>query len=86
MTDTTKVKVRFTTIKFFNEETGEVNENTIMGKLTMADCKKFLKENIADKTVFISKSPAVETIKVDTAALYALKIEEPETETESDSE
>lgn len=84
MSDTTKVKVRFTGIKYFNEEIGEVREDTVMGKLTMMECKKFLKENVADKTVFISKEPIIETIKVNTTDLYALKIEETE-ETESEA-
>lgn len=72
-TDTTKVKVRFTKVKYFNEDANEVKDVTIIGKLSMPECKKYLKENVEGKNVLISKENVNEEFHVNTVALYALK-------------
>lgn len=71
-TDTTKVKVTFTNIKYFNEEKETVSEMKIIGKLTMIAAKKMVKE-LEGKNVLISKDNVKEEFYVNTVALYALK-------------
>lgn len=71
-TDTTKVKVGFTNIKYFNEEKETVSEMKIIGKKTMVECKKLVKE-LEGKNVLISKDNVKEEFYVNTVALYSLK-------------
>lgn len=70
--ETTKVKVTFTNIKYFNEEKETVSEMKIIGKLTMIAAKKMVKE-LEGKNVLISKDNVKEEFYVNTVALYALK-------------
>lgn len=70
--ETTKVKVSFTNIKYFNEESETVSETKIIGKQTMIQAKKLVKE-LEGKNVLISKDNVKEEFHVNTVALYALK-------------
>lgn len=70
--ETTKVKVSFTNIKYFNEESETVSETKIIGKQTMIQAKKLVKE-FEGKNVLISKDNVKEEFHVNTVALYALK-------------
>ena len=68
----TLVKVRSTSIKFFSEETNSVEDVLIVGKMSVLDCKTYVRE-LNDKNVFISKENINEEFEVNTVALYALK-------------
>jgi|AntDeeMinimDraft_6_1070357.scaffolds.fasta_scaffold03573_2 hypothetical protein len=70
--ETTKVKVSFTNIKYFNEDKNEVGEMKIIGKQTMIKAKKMVKE-LEGKNVLISKENVNEQFHVNTIALYSLK-------------
>lgn len=70
--ETTKVKVSFTNIKYFNEESETVSETKIIGKQTMIQAKKLVKE-LEGKNILISKDNVKEEFHVNTVALYALK-------------
>lgn len=70
--ETTKVKVSFTIIKYFNEESETVSETKIIGKQTMIQAKKLVK-GLEGKNVLISKDNVKEEFHVNTVALYALK-------------
>lgn len=70
--ETTKVKVSFTNIKYFNEESETVSETKIIGKQTMIQAKKLVK-GLEGKNVLISKDNVKEEFHVNTVALYALK-------------
>ena len=68
----TQVKVVFTNIKFFNEDENTVGEMKIIGKKTMLDAKKLVKE-LEGKNILISKDILKEEFSVDTESLYSLK-------------
>lgn len=68
----TKVKVTKTTIKFFNSAANAVEEQVVIGKLTVVQCKKFVAD-IAKENIFISKETKHEEFTVDSIALYQLK-------------
>lgn len=68
----TKVKVAMTLIKFFNHDKNTVEEETIIGRLNMVECKKYV-ANMAEKNIFISKENQHEQFTVDSIALYQLK-------------
>ena len=70
--ETTKVKVVFTNIKYFNEDSNTVGELKIIGKKTMIEAKKLVKD-LEGKNVLISKDNIKEEFSVNTVALYALK-------------
>lgn len=70
--NTTKVKVKFTNIKYFDNETNEVKELRVMGKVSVPECKETLKKENA-KNVYISRTLEDESFEVSTVALYALK-------------
>lgn len=68
----TKVKVKFTVIKYFCEFTNEVKDEKIIGKMTTPECKEFVKSS-GDKNVFISREYFDEEFEVPTVELYQLK-------------
>lgn len=70
--DTTKVKVRFTIIKFFNEDANEINDLRLIGKMSAVECKKHIKSLNSDN-VYITKSNDFEEFEVNTVDLYQLK-------------
>ena len=70
--DLTTVKVRKTHIKFFNEESSELREETLTGRLTLAQCSKYVK-GLEGNNVVVSKKPVTETFEVSTIELLQLK-------------
>lgn len=68
----TAVKVRFTVIKFFNEETNAIDSVRLIGKMGSIECKKHI-QSLNKANVMISKANEDEEFLVDTIALYALK-------------
>lgn len=68
----TKVKVRFTVIMFYKDETKSVETLRLIGKMGSTECKKHVQES-NKANVLISKCYEDEEIEVDTLALYALK-------------
>ena len=67
----TEVTVRQTTIKYFNENSNEVNEISVVGKLNISECKKYVSEN--ELGLFITKTDNKETFEVDTVQLLQLR-------------
>lgn len=70
--DTTLVKIRFTEIKYFNEELEKVETVKVLGKLTIVESRKYITE-INKNNILVSKLNTYEEIKVNTVALYQLK-------------
>ena len=68
----TKVKVTMTLIKFFDHDKNTVEEETIIGRLTVVECKKYVAKT-SEKNIFISKENQHEEFTVDSIALYQLK-------------
>lgn len=68
----TKVKVRSTLIKFYNEDTNKVEEIELVGKMSVAQCKVHLKSLNKDN-LFINKVFKDDEFEVDTIALTQLK-------------
>lgn len=71
-TATTLVKVRSTLIKFYNSETDKAEDLKALGKFTLAQAKKYVKE-INSKNVLINKENVDEEFYVNTVTLYQLK-------------
>lgn len=71
-TDTTKVKVRFTVIKFFNEDKNQIEDLRLIGKMSAVECKKHVK-GLNSANVYITKSNDDEELEVNTVELYQLK-------------
>ena len=68
----TKVRVAKTLVKFFNDEKNTVEEQIVIGRLTVVQCKKFVAD-ISKENIFISKENQHEEFTVDSIALYQLK-------------
>lgn len=69
----TKVKVRFTIIKFYNDESNNVETIRLLGKMGVAQCKGYVK-GINKNNLFIEKTSDDEEFSVDTVLLYGLKL------------
>ena len=70
---TTKVKVRFTTVKYFDSEKNTAITVDLLGKYSSVQCKEYVKAQ-GEGNLLINKQLTNEVITVDTVALYALKI------------
>lgn len=67
----TKVKVSFTVIRYLDNSTSELKTERIIGKLSLGQCKDYLKSN--PDFIYIDKTHDTESFSVDTNALYQLK-------------
>lgn len=70
-TPQTKVKVSFTNIRYLDNAISEVKSDRIIGRLSIAQCKDYLKHN--PDFIYIDKTHETESFSVDTIALYQLK-------------
>lgn len=71
MQDTTKVTVRQTLIKYYNEQQDAVESVTVASKLNTTQCKQYLSN--ANLGIFISKEDIKESFNVNTVELLLLK-------------
>ena len=69
--NTTLVKVQQTAVKFFNEETNTVETVRLVGRLTVPQCREYVKNLFADN-IFINKETATIEFPVNTVALLQL--------------
>lgn len=70
----TNVTVQFTVLKFYDAETNTVVEVERIGKMTVSNCRKYVKE-MNEKNIFIGKTTTNTKFQVDSAKLYSLKLE-----------
>ena len=70
-TPQTTVKVSFTNIRYLDNTNNELKNERIIGRLTITQCKDFLKSN--PDFIYIDKTHDTESFTVDTIALYQLK-------------
>lgn len=68
----TKVKVRITTISYFNHETESIREHSLLGRFTVVECRKIVRD-LNTKNIYVSKETKVDEFEVNTQQLYNLK-------------
>lgn len=69
--NTTLVKVQQTDVKFFNEENNTVETVRLVGRLTVPQCREYVKSLFADN-IYINKETVATEFPVNTVALLQL--------------
>lgn len=70
MEDLTKVTVKFTVIKMFQESSEQIETVKVNGSLNISQCKEFAKNS---GYIYISKENVKESFNVNTTQLILLK-------------
>lgn len=70
--DLTKVKVRFTAIKFYSKAEDTAKDVKVLGKLSLPEAKAYVKE-LDVENILIEKANVYESFEVSTVELYNLK-------------
>lgn len=70
MENKTKVTVRFTEIKMYNQSTDSVDTVRVNGKLNVSQCKEYAKNS---NSLYIDKTDSKESFLVDTTQLILLR-------------
>lgn len=68
----TSVKVQTTSIKYFDHAENNVLDTTVLGKLSVSECKQYVAA-LGDENIYISKEVTFEQFDVNTIELYNLK-------------
>lgn len=68
----TLVKVQQTDVKFFNEETDAVEVARLTGKVSISECRKYVKD-LFEGNIYITKENVAIQFPVDTVSLLQLK-------------
>lgn len=68
----TDVTVNLSVVMYYENTTNQVEEKTVIGKLTIPQAKQYVLD-LNEKNVFIQKKNVKESFKVSTIELYSLK-------------